>query len=154
MSEFPRNEEPKMKFENGEAEEELDEDGLTAEEREYAQAMLDYIAEQAELKSLPGRKKEVKETGPEAAEIQNMIEKFKETFSLDELRAVVGPMSYHEAKLHTLREPARNAITDIREAHKILKAPKPIKDDLNLQIKELWKALGVVRNGVLTHEQE
>ncbi len=148
MSEFPKGEEQKMKFET---EEELDEDGLTAEQQAYAQDMLEHIAMQDELKSLPGRKREIIER-PEVAEIQSMIEKFKETFPLEELLAVVGPMSYHEAKLHTLREPARNAITDIREATNKLKVPKEVEDEINLQIKELWKAIGVVRNGVLTHE--
>lgn len=90
---------------------------------------------------------ELRDSGPEVAELEGMFTKFKEKYSLEGLNAITY-LDYREASNHPLREPARIFLSLIYKKFKQIKNETSISEDklneLMVKKEELSRAVGII----------
>ena len=124
--------------------EEYDEDGLTPEQREYANGMMT-LPESQPKQPAPEAERRDYETG--VAEFQRLIDDFEAKYPLDQLNTITY-LTQEDAPNHPLREPARQAIIPIYKLLNDLKyktnIPTTRHDELKAEYLRLSKAIGYV----------
>lgn len=130
---------------------EEDPDGLTPEQRAYAEGMLDLPQNQKQ--ELPGEKKEKHEQV--FLELGQMVKDFKMYHSLPALR-LIRNLTVLEAPKHRVREPARKALIPITEKLNYIKNKTDISaeklSEIEKEYRQLWRAVGVSRGDKIIHD--
>lgn len=136
-----------MSIENGPSEEEMDPDGLTMEERAFADAYLAELDKQNEIVELRFSEKEI-------AEFEGLIESFKSSYSLEELNAVTH-LTPENARSNRRREDAKQDLIPIVKLMNTLRQETDIADEKYGELKAkylvLSKAVGIINNGKVRH---
>jgi|GEM_PF-992919 len=129
-------------------EKEVDDDGLTPEEREMADYFLSLVKEEVILE------KEKRDCNQEVGELQNLFTEFEVNHALDDLFNIID-LTVQDAPNHPLREPAKQDLDPIVTKLNILKKETNITtekyDELNAQYKYLSKAVGFISGNQVRH---
>lgn len=98
----------------------------------------------------------LRESGPEIAEFENLLSSFESEHSLEALHAVVD-LTVTEAPQHPLREPARRALIPISNLLNTLKNETDITREKHEELVEkymiLSMAVGMLNNNKVRHSR-
>lgn len=86
----------------------------------------------------------------EMIEFKRMLDEFEETYSLDELYAIVDLTADPDRK-HPLRDLAKKALNPINEFRQKNIAQRD--DELNVQWKKISNAAGMINKGMVDHNR-
>lgn len=119
------------------------------QEAQYEQYMLDH----PERIILP---ENLRESGPEIAEFEEMIALFESKYSLAELHSITN-LTVEEAKQNPVREPARVALNPIVAKLNVLEEETNISpekyEELKAKYKILSRAVGMINNNKVDHDR-
>jgi hypothetical protein len=122
---------------------------LQEQERQYAQYMSDHPDVE-----IP--KEELRECGPEIAELEEMLALFESTHSLAELNLIVD-LTPEEAPKHPVRESARVALIPIITKLNILKRETNISaekyGEIKAKCRRLSNAVGMINKNIVDHDR-
>lgn len=97
---------------------------------------------------------DLRECGPEVAELEKMFSDFETNHSIDEL-LLITDLTPEDAPNHPIREPARIAVGEICNKLRTLEKETNIDptkyQELNDRYRTLSRAVGIINNGVVDH---
>ena len=122
---------------------------LQEESDQYKQWMNDH----PETETAP---ENLRECGPEVAELEEMLVSFESVHSLAELLFIIN-LTPQEAPNHPIREPARKALIPIVAKLNILKKETNILPEKYEELREkymrLSRAVGIINNNKVDHNR-
>lgn len=125
-------------------------DQLSSEQQERYQA---WLLAHPEAEMVP---EHLRESGPEIAEFENLVNLFESEHSLEALHAITD-LTPAEAPQHPLREPARLALIPINRLLNTLKNETDITpekhDELKARYTLLSQAVGMLNNNKIHHNR-
>jgi len=98
--------------------------------------------------------RELRESGPEIAEFEEMLASFETTHSLSELHLIID-LTPEEAENHPIREPARVAciplVTKLNALKNETNIPSEKYDELNAKYRDIRRAVGTINKNKVDH---
>ena len=120
----------------------------TEEEMEVYKA---YMADHPQIET---SSENLKECGPEVAELEAMIASFEESYNLQELHAIIT-LRPEDVPKHPIREPARIDLVPIVTMLKTLQNETNISKsklgELKLRYQKLSQAVGIINKDIVNH---
>lgn len=99
---------------------------------------------------------DLRESGPEVAEFEKMIDLFRSEYPLAKLYSIID-LTPEKAPHHPLREPARVALNPIVAKLNILKKETNISEEkyeeLKAQYRNISRAVGVINKNKVHHDR-